>query len=79
MLNEGRGWCTCHNVFGALPSIERIMLIGEHKHTLDDKKRLSLPSKFRKELGKTVVLTKGLDTCLFVYSVKEWQKLDMVG
>ena len=50
------------------------MLIGEHKHTLDTKKRLSLPSKFRKELGKTVVVTRGLDTCIFVYSVKEWKK-----
>jgi len=50
------------------------MLIGEHLHTLDDKKRLSLPSKFRKELGKKVVITHGLDHCLFVYSEKEWQK-----
>jgi len=49
-----------------------IMLIGEHKHTLDSKKRLSLPSKFRKELGKKVVVTRGLDACLFVYSPKEW-------
>lgn len=50
------------------------MLIGEHRHTLDPKKRLSLPAKFRKELGKKVVLTRGLDACLFVYSVKEWEK-----
>ncbi len=50
------------------------MLIGEHKHTLDTKKRLSLPSKFRKELGKTVVITRGLDSSLFVYSSKEWKK-----
>ena len=50
------------------------MLLGEHKHTLDTKKRLSLPSKFRKELGKTVVVTRGLDTSLFVYSLKEWKK-----
>lgn len=50
------------------------MLIGEHRHTLDTKKRLSLPSKFRKELGKTLVLTRGLDSCLFVYSTKEWKK-----
>ncbi len=49
------------------------MLIGEHQHTLDPKKRLSLPSKFRKELGKAVVITRGLDQCLFVYSVKEWK------
>jgi MraZ protein len=49
------------------------MLIGEHTHTLDTKKRLSLPSKFRKELGKKVILTRGLDTCVFVYSQKEWK------
>lgn len=49
------------------------MLIGEHQHTLDPKKRLSLPAKFRKELGKAVVITRGLDQCLFVYSLKEWK------
>jgi MraZ protein len=46
------------------------MLLGEHKHTLDTKKRLSLPAKFRKELGKTVVVTRGFDSALFVYSLK---------
>jgi MraZ protein len=51
------------------------MLIGEYAHILDPKKRLSLPSKFRKELGRTVVVTRGLDNCLFVYSLKEWQKV----
>lgn len=50
------------------------MLLGEHRHTLDTKKRLSLPAKFRKELGKTVVITRGLDSCLFVYSIKEWKE-----
>jgi MraZ protein len=49
------------------------MLIGEYTHTLDPKKRLSLPVKFRKELGRSVVITRGLDTCLFVYSTKEWK------
>lgn len=51
------------------------MLIGEYKHTLDTKKRLSLPSKWRKELGKKLVVTRGLDNCLFVYPLKEWQKI----
>jgi len=51
------------------------MLIGEYTHVLDEKKRLSLPSKFRKELGSIVVVTRGLDNCLFVYSLKEWQKI----
>lgn len=51
------------------------MLIGEHTHILDSKKRISLPSKFRKEVGKKVVITKGLDNCLFVYTLKEWEKI----
>jgi MraZ protein len=51
------------------------MLIGEYTHTIDDKKRLSLPAKFRKELGGRVVVTHGLDQCLFVYPLKEWQKV----
>ncbi|HEY4502789.1 MAG TPA: division/cell wall cluster transcriptional repressor MraZ [Candidatus Paceibacterota bacterium] len=51
------------------------MLIGEYVHILDPKKRLSLPSKFRKELGRKIVVTRGLDNCLFVYSLKEWQKI----
>ncbi len=50
------------------------MLIGEYTHTLDEKKRLSLPSKFRKEIGRKVVVTHGLDTCLFIYSLAEWKK-----
>lgn len=51
------------------------MLIGEYKHTLDPKKRLSLPSKWRKELGKKIVITRGLDNCLFVYPIREWQTI----
>lgn len=51
------------------------MLVGEHIHTLDPKKRLSLPAKFRKEVGKKVVITNGLDNCLFVYPVAQWEKL----
>ncbi|MCA9365382.1 division/cell wall cluster transcriptional repressor MraZ, partial [Candidatus Kaiserbacteria bacterium] len=39
------------------------------------KKRLSLPSKWRKELGKKLVVTRGLDNCLFVYPQKEWQTI----
>jgi MraZ protein len=51
------------------------MLIGEYKHTLDFKKRLSVPSKWRKDLGKTLIVTRGLDNCLFVYPQKQWQKI----
>ena len=51
------------------------MFIGEYQHSIDPKKRLALPSKFRKELGKNVVVTRGLDKCLFVYPAKVWKEL----
>lgn len=51
------------------------MLIGEFRHTIDDKNRLSLPSKFRKEMGKTVVVTPGLDSCLFVFTTSQWESI----
>tara|TARA_B100000745_G_scaffold58094_1_gene34417 strand:- start:9323 stop:9757 length:435 start_codon:yes stop_codon:yes gene_type:complete len=48
------------------------MLLGEYTHTLDEKKRLTLPKKFKHVLGKKLVVTRGLDNCLFVYAEKEW-------
>ena len=51
------------------------MLIGEYIHTVDEKNRVSLPVKFRKELGKKIVITPGLDKCLFVFTTKEWEKV----
>ncbi len=51
------------------------MFIGEFTHTLDDKKRLSLPSKFRKELGKKVIITHGLDNCLFMFTLSQWNTI----
>lgn len=51
------------------------MIIGTYFHTIDDKNRLSLPSKFRKEMGKRVVVTPGLDACLFVFTADEWEKI----
>ncbi|PIR41767.1 MAG: division/cell wall cluster transcriptional repressor MraZ [Candidatus Yanofskybacteria bacterium CG10_big_fil_rev_8_21_14_0_10_37_15] len=56
------------------------MLIGEYKHNLDSKKRLAIPSRFRKELGESVVLTKGLDGCLFIFPLKNWSPFaEMLG
>jgi len=51
------------------------MLIGEYKHTIDTKKRLAVPAKLRKDLGTGAVLTRGLDNCLALYPLKEWQKM----
>jgi len=51
------------------------MFIGEYSHNVDNKRRLAIPAKFRKELGKQAVITRGLDNCLFVFSEAEWKKL----
>lgn len=50
------------------------MFIGEYLHSIDNKKRLAIPSRFRKELGEKSILTRGLDNCLFLYPIQEWQK-----
>jgi MraZ protein len=51
------------------------MLIGEYTHTLDEKNRVSLPAKFRKVLGKRIVLVPGLDKSIALFSPKEWGKM----
>jgi len=51
------------------------MFIGEYTYSIDEKKRLAIPVKFRKNLGKIAILTKGLDECLFLYPLREWEKL----
>lgn len=51
------------------------MLIGEYIHTVDTKNRISLPVKFRREMGKKVIITPGLDQCLFVFKMVEWEKV----
>lgn len=51
------------------------MLMGEYHHTIDDKGRIFVPAKFRPELGEQFVVTRGLESCLFVYSMNEWNKI----
>lgn len=51
------------------------MLMGEYHHNIDEKARIIIPSKFRDDLGDKVVVTRGLENCLFVYSLKEWQSI----
>lgn len=50
------------------------MFLGEYLHTFDAKNRISLPAKFRKALGKTVIITRGLDHCLYVFAKRAWEK-----
>lgn len=51
------------------------MFIGEYKHNLDEKGRLAIPTKFRKNLAKGAVVTRGLDASLFLFPKEEWGKL----
>lgn len=52
------------------------MFIGEYNHSVDAKNRISIPSKFREELDGKFIMTKGLDGCLYVYTMNEWKKLE---
>lgn len=52
------------------------MFMGEYQHSIDAKGRLAVPAKFRDALGEKFVVTKGLDNCLFVYPMEEWQALE---
>jgi len=51
------------------------MLLGEYEHTLDDKNRITLPAKFRASFAAGVVVTRGMDGCLYVYRLEDWDKL----
>ena len=51
------------------------MLMGEFHHNIDDKGRLVIPTKYRVELGESFVITRGLEKCLYAYSLTEWNKL----
>ena len=51
------------------------MLMGEYHHTIDDKGRIIIPSKFREDLGEEFVVTRGLEECLFVYPKDKWNSI----
>jgi MraZ protein len=53
----------------------KIIFLGEYKHSIDDKSRLALPIKYREAFSQGVVITRGLDNCLFAYPKKDWRKL----
>lgn len=55
---------------------ESIMFIGEYNHAIDSKNRIIIPSKFRENLGNKFVITKGLDGCLYAYTMEEWGILE---
>lgn len=52
-----------------------VMLMGEFHHNIDEKGRIIIPSKLREELGNTIIITRGLEDCLFIYSKEEWSQI----
>lgn len=53
----------------------KMMFIGEYRHNIDSKGRLIIPAKFRGSLGETVILTRGLDGCITVYTEDQWRDI----
>ncbi len=51
------------------------MFMGEYHHSIDDKGRIIIPSKFREDLGEKFIITRGIENCLFVYSEENFQKI----
>jgi MraZ protein len=51
------------------------MLLGEYEHTIDDKNRLTLPARFRQDFAGGIVVTRGMDGCLFAYTRDDWDSL----
>ncbi len=51
------------------------MFMGEYHHTIDEKGRLTIPSKVRYELGESFIVTRGIDRCLFIYPKHEWEQI----
>jgi MraZ protein len=51
------------------------MFLGEFVHTVDDKGRLTIPARFRADLDKGLVVTRGIDRCLVIYPMEEWERL----
>ena len=51
------------------------MFMGEFHHNIDDKGRLVIPNKFRLELGERFIITRGLEKCLYAYSMTEWNNM----
>jgi len=68
-------WCKMGTSGEKWGIIKNNVFIGEYNHNLDDKGRLAIPAKFRRELQKGAVVTRGLDNCLFLYTQSEWKKL----
>ena len=51
------------------------MFIGQYQYNIDDKGRLVIPQEFRKKLGTEIIINKGIENCISVYKMSDWEKL----
>ena len=72
-FNSGKKW---GNVVNYICKVVSSVFIGQYNNKMDSKGRISIPVKFREELGMKFIVTRGLDSCLFGYSLTEWQKIE---
>lgn len=75
VVYNGDMWGKVGNMLVSPSPSHPTMFIGEYTHNLDDKGRLAVPKKFRSALEHGAVVTRGLDSCLFLYTKEEWTKL----
>jgi len=72
----GEKWSICGKKWGEVDNVvETTRFIGEYSLTVDEKGRLSIPVKYRSSLSRGAVVTRGLDSSLFLYTEKEWKVL----
>ncbi len=50
------------------------MFLGEHEHTIDAKARMAVPAKFRSQMDRGAVISKGMGACLSVYTMQRWEE-----
>ena len=67
--------CRCSKRSGNSPKWSRTVFIGEYRHSIDEKGRLAVPTKYRERLSLGAVVTRGLDRCLFIYPLDAWKEL----
>ena len=74
---SGEKWIIVENIHHISTKVKdtKKMFLGEYRHTIDQKGRIAIPAKFRQDLGGSAIITRGIDTCLFVFPKSEWEKL----
>jgi MraZ protein len=52
------------------------MFMGEYHHNLDSKGRLIIPARLRSQIGDKMIFTRGMEGCIFGYTIEEWEKIE---